>query len=219
MPGCLPCWDMEQPGTGTLSGLPLLPIPLTSRDDLGSGQANSASTALCRHPLPAVPVPSHCAVPPAAPAAAPRGCAGCLCPKESCRLGSGRSAGAFWQQDRSLQGSTCPGDVGELMEGCGARDGEPAPDTAANPLALREESSYHGGLLHLLGLPVLWSPHVTSEETPGLRENGACQEPEELKGCEKTPVPPNASWPAWLLPACNSAELSCCLEKPEGWQG
>lgn len=103
------------------------------------------------------------------------------------------------------------------MEGYGAGEGAPTPDTAANPL--REERSYHGGLLHLLGLLVLWSPHVTPEKTPGLRESGVCQEPEELRGCEKTPDPPIASWPAWPLPAHNSAELSCCLAKPWGWHG
>lgn len=233
MPGCLPCWDTEQPGTGTLPGLLLLPIPLAKRGDLGLGQVPqcrdspmpsptaSGACALQRHPVP-LPTASDARALPLCRATAgtsggsPWVCAGCLCPQESRWLGSGRAAGAFWQQDRSPQGSTCPGDAGELMEGCGAQEGEPAPDTPANPLALREERSYHGGLLHLLGPPALRNPHVTSERTQGLRESGACQEPEELRGCEKTPVPPIASWP---LPARNSAELSCCLAKPWGWHG
>lgn len=103
--------------------------------------------------------------------------------------------------------------------GCGAREGEPAPDTAANPLALREEGSYHGGVPHLLGPPALRSPRVTSEQSPALWGSGARQDPEELTGCENTQVPPITSWPAWPLPAHNSAELSCCLAKPWGWHG
>lgn len=229
MPGCPPCWDTEQPGTGTLSRLPLPPVPLASRDDLGLGQAPqcwdspmlsptaSGACALRQHPVPSPTASSARALPlcratSGTSSGSPWVCAGRVCPQESRRLGSGRAAAAFWQQDRSPQGSVCPGDVGEPMEGCGAWEEEPAPDTAANPSALREERSYHGGLLHRLGLPALRSPHVTSERTPGLRESRVCQEPEALRGCEKTPVPPIASWPAWpLLPII-------VLSFPLAWQ-
>lgn len=59
------------------------------------------------------------------------------------------------------QGSTCPGDVEEPMEGCRVRSRH-----GSDPVHW-EERPYHGGMSHLPGLPVLPSPHVTSERTPG----------------------------------------------------
>lgn len=141
---------MRQPGTGTLSGLPLLPIPLSSRDHLSLGQAPqswdspvlsptaSRACAPGHHPMPSPTARSACALP-LCRATANTGsgslwvCARCLCPQESPWRGSGRTAGVIWQQDSSPQGSMCPGNAGELMEGCGAREGKPAPGTAANP--------------------------------------------------------------------------------------
>lgn len=99
------------------------------------------------------------------------------------------------------------------MEGCRVRSRH-----GTDPIPW-EERPYHEGMSHLPGLPVLPSPHVTSERTPGRRESGACQEPEELRGCEKTPVPPSSSWAAWPLPSRHCAELSCCLAKPWGRHG
>lgn len=65
-------------------------------------------------------------------------------------------------------GHSVPWGCGELVEGCGVREGEPALGTAGNPLASQEEKSYHVGPPCLLGVPVRCRPHVTSQRTPGL---------------------------------------------------
>lgn len=85
-------------------------------------------------------------------------------------------------------------ECGELVEGCGVWEGEPALGTAGTPLASREGRSYHVGSPCQLGAPVLCRPRVTSQRTPGLEESRACHEPGEPRRCEKSPVPPIASW-------------------------
>lgn len=65
----------------------------------------------CHHPLPVVPMPSHCAVPPPARAAAPCGCEqGTAAPGRATGLGTGRQQVLSGSRtDLHRAGGACPG--------------------------------------------------------------------------------------------------------------
>lgn len=102
---------------------------------------------------------------------------------------------------------------GELVEGCGVWEGEPALGTAGTPLASREGRSYHVGPPCQLGAPC--AVPVSHHSGPqGWRRAERAMSPGSRGGVRNPRFLPSLPGP---LPARNNAELlPCCLGEALG---